>query len=69
MISYDKFWKTLKKKNVTQYVLVKKHKVSTGLLARMRNNQPISLATVDRLCNILHCKVQDVIEILPDQKN
>lgn len=66
MISYDKFWKTLEKKNITQYVLVKKYKVSTGLLARMRNGEPISLSTVDKLCNILHCKVQDIIEIIPD---
>ena len=68
MISYEKFWITLKKKKVTQYALVKNHKISTGLLARMRNNEPVSTATIDRLCNILHCKVQDIIEILPNDK-
>ena len=67
MISYDKFWKTLNKKKVTQYALVKIHNVSTGLLARLRNNEPISLATVDKLCNILHCKVTDIVEIIPDK--
>ena len=66
MISYEKFWNTLQRKNITQYVLVKKYKVSTGLLARMRNDEPVSLATIDKLCNILHCRIGDIVEITPD---
>ena len=64
MISYDRFWDTLKRKNISQYALVKKYGVSTGLLDRMRSNEPMSLATVDKLCQILDCEVQDIVEII-----
>ena len=68
MISYEKFWNTLQKKNISQYTLVNKHKVSTSLLARMRNNESISLATIEKLCSILNCKIQDIVEIIPDKE-
>lgn len=64
MISYDRFWDTLKRKNISQYALVKKYGVSTGLLDRMRGNEPMSLATVDKLCQLLDCEVQDIVEII-----
>lgn len=67
MISYDRFWATLKEKDISQYALVKKHGVSTGLLDRMRSNEPMSLATVDKLCSILDCKIEDIVEIIPDK--
>ena len=67
MISYDRFWETLKKKNITQYALNKKYGVSTGLLDRMRGNEPMSLATVDKLCNLLGCEIQEIVEIIPDE--
>ena len=69
MISYDNFWNTLKKKKITQYSLIKDYKVSTGLLNRMRHNEPISLATVETLCTILKCRVQDIVDVTPDPRS
>ncbi|MCR5617398.1 MAG: helix-turn-helix transcriptional regulator [Clostridiales bacterium] len=69
MIKYDKFWKTLEDKNISQYVLVTKYKISTSLLTRMRRNESISLATVEKLCNILRCSSKDIVEVLPDKKS
>lgn len=62
MISYNPFWMTMKKKKITSYALVKKHKISNGTLTRMRKNLPMSTNTLDDLCNILDCDVQDVIQ-------
>lgn len=68
MISYDRFWATLKKKKITQYALIKKHGFSTALLNRLRHNQPINLTTADYICNLIDCKIEDIVEILPDKK-
>lgn len=68
MISYDRFWTTLEKKGISQYSLIKDYKVSSSQINRLRNNQHVSTNTLENLCNILHCKVQDVIEIIPDDK-
>lgn len=61
MISYEPFWETMKRKNITSYTLVNKHKVSNGTLTRMRKNNPMSTNTLDDLCNILDCEVQDIV--------
>ncbi len=61
MITYEPFWNTLKTKNITQYKLIKEYNVSAGQLSRMRANQNISTHTIDILCDILDCRVEDII--------
>ena len=61
MISYAPFWLTLEKKKVSQYQLIKKYGISAGQLSRMRANQNIATHTLDVLCNILDCQVEDII--------
>jgi len=68
MISYDPFWQTLKKKNITTYALIYKHNVSNGTLYRMRKGKPISTNTIDLFCNILNCSVDEVILYIDDKK-
>ncbi|MCM1191155.1 MAG: helix-turn-helix transcriptional regulator [Butyrivibrio sp.] len=62
MISYQPFWHTLKEKNISQYDLIKRYGISTGQLDRLRKNNPVSTATIDNLCTILHCNVSDIME-------
>ncbi len=67
MISYAPFYKTLLAKGVTEYQLIFKHGVSANTLHRMKKGQNITLKTVDTLCFILDCGVDDVICYLPDE--
>lgn len=60
MISYEPLWNTLKEKGVSQYQLINKHKVSAGQLSRLRANQNISTHTLDALCEILDCCLDDI---------
>ncbi len=62
MISYAPLWKTLKEKKISQYKLIKDHGIDPAQLHRLRNNQVIKTITVDRLCEILDCRVQDIME-------
>ena len=62
MISYDPFYKTLYRKNITEYQLIYKHGFSSHILHRMKHGQTITLKTLDTLCFILDCPVSDVIE-------
>ncbi len=61
MISYTPFWNTLKKKQISQYQLINKYKVSAGQLSRMRKNDDISTHTINMLCEILDCRVEDIV--------
>ena len=61
MISYDNLWKTMKEKNITQYKLIHEYHFSAGQLSRLRANAYVSTHTLDVLCNILECNIEDVI--------
>ncbi len=67
MISYAPFYKTLLEKGVTEYQLIFKHGVSANTLHRMKKGQNITLKTLDTLCFILDCGVDDVIRYTPDE--
>ena len=66
MIVYDPFFETLKRSGMSQYRLLKEYKISHGLLDRMRKNQHISMYSVNVLCHILHCRVEDICKYIPD---
>ena len=68
MISYDPLWETMKKKGVTTYALIKKYSFSKGTLDSLKQNRNISTATLNDLCNILDCRVEDILRHIPDNK-
>lgn len=62
MISYKPFYKTLFRKGVTEYELIFKHGLSANTLYRMKHGEAITTKTLDTLCFILDCPVQDILE-------
>ena len=66
MISYEPLWKTLKNKNVTQYKLIKDYGIDNAQLHRLRKNEVVKTVTIDRLCQILDCRVEDIMEYIKD---
>lgn len=61
MISYEKLWATMKQRGISQYSLINTHHISAGQLSRLRKNSYISTHTVDTLCAILDCNVEDIM--------
>lgn len=68
MISYAPFYQTLLRKKITEYHLIYKEGVSANILHRMRHGQNITMKTLDTLCLILNCRVDEVIEYVPDEE-
>lgn len=68
MIVYNKLWETMKKQNVTQYKLIHEYKVSPGQITRLKRNQNVSTHTINMLCDILHCPVEDIMEYIPSEE-
>lgn len=62
MIIYNKLWKTLKRKHISQYKLIHKFNLSTGQLDRLRKNSNVNTNTLNMLCKILNCKLSDIAE-------
>ncbi len=67
MITFEPLWETMKKKNISQYSLIKDYGVSTGTLDALRQNRSITLNTLNDLCNILNCDVEDIIKHTSDK--
>ena len=66
MISYQPFYRTLLKKNITEYHLIYKEGISANILHRMKHGKNITLKTLDTLCFILDCDIADIIEYRKD---
>ena len=66
MISYQPFYNTLKKKKITTYRLIKDYNVSRSLIDRLKHNKPLSTVTIDDLCTMLDCKVEDILVYIKD---
>lgn len=60
VISFEPLWKTMKMRGISQYKLLKDYHFSTGQLNRLRNNHNVNTYTIDQLCKILDCKIEDV---------
>ena len=62
MILYDQLWKTMKDRNISQYRLIHYYNVSPGQITRLKRNQNVRTHTIDMLCRILDCMVEDIME-------
>lgn len=68
IISYEPLYKTLKEKNISTYKLINQYNISRSLLDRLKHDKPISTVTLNDLCTILDCKVEDVLVFKKDNK-
>lgn len=56
----------MKEKGVSQYRLINEYHISSGQLDRLRKNSNVSTYTLDQLCRILKCKLEDIAEYVED---
>lgn len=67
MISYAPFWITLRNSSESTYTLIKNHRISSSTIDKLRNDKPITMTTLNDLCRILNCRVEDVIIYMPSK--
>ena len=68
MIIFDRLWETMQKKNVTHYKLITNYGVSRGQLTRLRENSNVNTHTLNMLCEILDCRIEDICEYIPSDE-
>lgn len=62
MFNFNPLWKQLIDKNMTKTELRQQANFTSPVLAKMSKNEYISIDVLDRICNTLHCRIEDVIE-------
>ena len=67
MIVYEPFWRTLKTSGESTYTLITKHHLSSSTIDKLRKNKPLNTTTVNDLCRILHCRVEQIMRYEPSE--
>lgn len=65
MIIYQPFWETLKNSQETTYTLINKHHISSATIDKLRKNKPMNTTTLNDLCRILHCRLEEIAQYVP----
>lgn len=69
MIDYSPLWETMKKKNVTQYKLIKDKVLDRRVLDTLRKNNNITMLTLEKICHALNCSPNDIVCFPTNEKN
>ena len=65
-VTYEKLWKLLKEKGMKKIELQRKAGISGNILARMGRDEYISMESVEKVCRILHCGVDDMLDLIDE---
>ena len=66
MVSYAPLWETMRRQGATTYTLQVKGQISSSTVRRLKAGESVSTNTLDALCKLLNCRMEDIIEYLPD---
>ncbi len=53
----------MEKRKISQYRLIKEFGLSSGQMSRLKKNTYVSTHTLETLCRILDCRIEDVMEV------
>lgn len=67
LITYDRLWKTMKEKGISQYALINKYHISPSQITRLKRNESVSTHTIDVFCEILDCDVEDIMRHIANE--
>ena len=61
-VEYSKLWGILKNKNMKKLELQRAAKISGNILARLGNNEYVSMETIEKICRTLDCSADDILQ-------
>ena len=68
-VSYKKLFKMLIDRDMKKKTLCEKAKVRQGTISRMAKDEPVSMEIVAKICLALECKLDDIVDIIPDEED
>lgn len=68
MISYEPFWQTIRRKNISTYQLIYEHGILPDTIQRLRNGKTITTKTLNTLCSVINCQIPDILVFVPDEE-
>lgn len=69
MIVFDKLWETMEKKGVSTYTLRETYNIESRTIRRLRANQNVTTDTLNKLCRILDCGLNELAQYKSDEND
>lgn len=66
-VCYNKLWKILIDRGISKTELIKSAKISTNAMAKLGKNEDVRVEVLVKICGVLNCSIDDILEIIPDQ--
>mgnify|MGYP000522534608 CR=1 FL=1 len=67
-VNYDKLWRILNERGMMKTELIREAKISTNAMAKLGKNEDVRVNILEKLCTSLDCKLDDIVEFVPDSK-
>ncbi|MBR1692446.1 MAG: helix-turn-helix transcriptional regulator [Lachnospiraceae bacterium] len=68
-VSYKKLFHLMIEKDMTNAELQKQAGFSANIITRLKRNGYISLDSVENICRVMDCGVDDILEFVPDERS
>lgn len=68
MIVFDRLWAVMQAQGVSTYQLREKCGIDSKTIRRLRANENMETKTLNKLCAVLHCRLEDISEYIPDEE-
>lgn len=66
--SFNPLWKRLIDKGIKRSQLTELLGIQTHTIAKMGKGLPVSMDTLEKLCDYLDCRIEDIVEYVPRDK-
>ena len=67
-LNYNKLWKMMIDKDISKTELTHLAGISTNAMAKLGRNEDVRINVLEKLCTSLDCKLDDIVDIVPDEK-
>lgn len=64
-VCYNKLWKILIDRGMSKTELIKSAKISTNAMAKLGKNEDVRVEVLVKICGVLNCSIDDIMEIIP----
>ena len=65
--SYNRLWKLMIDKKINKTTLRREAGITSNAMAKLGKDQPVNVEVLAKICRVLNCTVDDIMEILPDE--
>ena len=67
-ICYDRLFHLMIDQKISNAQLKEKAGCSANIITRLKRNEYVSIESIERICHVLECGVDDILEFLPEEK-